>query len=108
MLASTKGFDAAETLSYFIRHGRYTAGTATRYRSSLLTGDAGTLWTCDYEKIFSPDLKSGNDIFAMRGIDREEGCIVIMRSDQYVAHVLPLGGYAQLAAFLDSFMMQPR
>src|SRR5205085_11380618 len=29
----------------------------------------------DYEKMFSPDLKSGHDIFAMRGIDRERGCM---------------------------------
>src|SRR6185295_2337677 len=27
MLASSKGFDAAETQRYFVRHGRYTAGT---------------------------------------------------------------------------------
>ncbi len=40
MLASSKGFDAAETQNYFVRHGRYTAGTAARYRPSLLTGEA--------------------------------------------------------------------
>ena len=32
MLASSKGFDPAETQRYFVRHGRYTAGTAARYR----------------------------------------------------------------------------
>ena len=40
MLASSKGFDAAETQSYFVRHGRYTAGTAAHYRPSILTGEA--------------------------------------------------------------------
>ena len=40
MLASSKGFDAAETQKYFVRYGRYTAGTATRYRPALLTGEA--------------------------------------------------------------------
>ncbi len=40
LLASSKGFDAAETQSYFVRHGRYTAGTAARYRPSMLTGEA--------------------------------------------------------------------
>ena len=40
LLASSKGFDAAETQRYFVRHGRYTAGTAARYRPSLLTGEA--------------------------------------------------------------------
>ena len=33
-------FDPAETQDYFVRHGRYTAGTATRYRPSLITGGA--------------------------------------------------------------------
>ena len=32
-------FDPAETQNYFVQHGRYTAGTATRYRPSLLTGE---------------------------------------------------------------------
>jgi phenol 2-monooxygenase len=219
MLASTKGFDAAETQRYFVRHGRYTAGTAARYRPSLLTGEAtwqtlaagftigmrfhsapvirvadakpvhlghvikadgrwrifafagaediagqnsgiralcdflsqagqspvrkytpagedidavidvravfqqshaevaietmpslllppkGRYGLRDYEKIFCPDLTSGHDIFTMRGIDRERGCMVIVRPDQYVAHVLPLDGYAPLAAFFDGFMI---
>jgi phenol 2-monooxygenase len=217
--AEGKGFDPAETQRYFVQHGRYTAGTATRYRPSLLTGEdthqhlakgltigtrfhsapvirvadakpvhlghvvkadgrwrifafaragdggadnsgiralcefltegrespvrkytpagadidsvidlravfqqahrdlaiekmpalllppKGRLGLRDYEKIFSADLKSGQDIFAMRGIDRERGCMVIVRPDQFVAHVLPLDGYAQLAAFFDGFMV---
>ena len=40
LMASSKGFDAAETQRYFVQHGRYTAGTATRYRPALLTGEA--------------------------------------------------------------------
>ena len=218
MLSSSKGFDPAETQRYFVRHGRYTAGTAARYRPSLLTGEAtwqhlaagltigmrfhsapvirvadakpvhlghavkadgrfrifafagtgdpaaqnsairalcdflghapgspvmkytaagedidavidvravfqqshhdiaieampplllprkGRYGLHDYEKMFCADRKSGNDIFAMRGIDRERGCMVIVRPDQYVAHVLPLDGTAQLAAYFDGFM----
>jgi phenol 2-monooxygenase len=217
-LASSKGFDAAETQRYFVKHGRYTAGTAAHYRPSLLTGEAtwqhlaagltigmrfhsapvirladakpvqlghavkadgrwrifafagagdpaapnsgirrlsdfladarespvrkytpsgedidavidvravfqqghrdiaveampsfllprkGRYGLGDYEKMFCADLRSGHDIFAMRGIDRERGCMVIVRPDQYVAHVLPLDGYAQLAAYFDGFM----
>jgi phenol 2-monooxygenase len=212
-----KGFDPAETQRYFVRHGRYTAGTATHYGPSIITGEAtwqhlakgltigtrfhsapvirvsdakpvhlghtvkadgrwrifafagagdaaahsspmqrlcdflaearesplrrytpagedidavidlravfqqghhdlaieaapslllpakGRYGLRDYEKIFCADLKSG-DIFAMRGIDREQGCMVIVRPDQFVAHVLPLDGHAQLAAFFDGFM----
>jgi len=221
LLASSKGFDPAETQSYFVRHGRYTAGTAAHYSPSILTGEAtyqhlaagftigmrfhsapvirladarpvhlghvvkadgrwrifafagaedpaapnsgiralcdflaeaqdspvrtytptgedidsvfdvravfqqshqelsvetlpsfhlprkGRYGLCDYEKMFCPDLKSGNDIFSMRGIDRESGCMVVARPDQYVAHVLPLNGHEQLAAFFDGFMTRP-
>jgi phenol 2-monooxygenase len=60
----------------------------------------------DYEKMFCPDLKSGNDIFDMRGINRERGCMVVVRPDQYVAHVLPLDAHAELAAFFDGFMLR--
>lgn len=220
LLASSKGFDASETQRYFVRHGRYTAGTAAHYRPSILTGEAtyqhlaaglaigmrfhsapvirvadakpvhlghavkadgrwrifafagaqdpaasnsgiralcdfladasespvrtytptgedidavfdvravfqqghhelaieampsfllprkGRYGLCDYEKMFCADLKSGNDIFTMRGIDRKQGCMVVVRPDQYVAHVLPLDGYKELAAFFDGFMTQ--
>jgi len=51
------------------------------------------------------DLKSGQDIFTLRGIDRTAGCLVIVRPDQYVAQVLPLDDYRQLASFFDGFMM---
>jgi phenol 2-monooxygenase len=218
LLASSKGFDAAETQRYFVRHGRYTAGTAAQYHPSIITGEPthqhlaaglaigmrfhsapvirladakpvhlghvvkadgrwrifafagakdpaapnsgiralcdflagapdspvrkytatsedidsvidvravfqqahrelaveampsfllprkGRYGLCDYEKMFCPDLDSGNDIFTLRGIDREAGCMVVVRPDQYVAQVLPLDGYQQLAAFFDGFM----
>jgi phenol 2-monooxygenase len=50
----------------------------------------GRLGLVDYEKIFCPDLKSGPDIFDARGLDRKQGCLVIVRPDQHVANVLPL------------------
>jgi phenol 2-monooxygenase (NADPH) len=214
-----KGFDPAETQRYFVQHGRYTAGTATHYRPSIITAEpshqnlaggfligkrfhsapvirladakpfqlghvakADGRWRIfafagagdpaasnsairalcdflgegrqspvrrytaagadidsvidvravfqqahrdlaiaampafllprkgryglhDYEKMFCPDFQSGHDIFAMRGINRDAGCMVVVRPDQYVAHVLPLDGYAQLAAFFDGFML---
>ena len=58
----------------------------------------------DYEKMFCPDLKGNTDIFDMRGIDRDRGCMVVVRPDQYVAHILPLDAYTELAAFFDGFM----
>ena len=58
----------------------------------------------DYEKIFCADVKSGADIFAMRRIDREVGCMIIVRPDQYVAHVLPLSA----APDNESVLSQPQ
>jgi phenol 2-monooxygenase len=216
MLASSKGFDAAQTQDYFVRHGRYTAGTAARYQPSIITGDAshqhlamgltigmrfhsapviraadarpmqlghavkadgrwrifafagaedcGIAALCsflaeaagspvvaytpegkdidsvidlravfqqdhrdlaietmpplllppkgryglrDYEKIFCAGPQGGQDIFTMRGIDRKLGCMVVVRPDQYVAHVLPLDSFAALADFFGGFMMRP-
>jgi len=74
---------------------------------SFLLPRKGRYGLCDYEKMFCPDLASGNDIFTMRGIDRAGGCMVVVRPDQYVAHVLPLDGVEQLAAFFDGFMTRP-
>jgi phenol 2-monooxygenase len=220
--AKAGGADAAKTQDYFVRHGRYTAGTATHYRASVLTGttlhqhlaeglvigkrfhsapvirlgDAkpvhlghasqadgrfriyafapagnpaapgsairalcnflaesrqspirkytpdgadidgvidlravfqqdhrelaiaempplllprkGRYGLLDYEKMFCPDLKSGHDVFTMRGIDRKAGCMVVVRPDQYVAQVLPLNDFGALAAYFDGFMLQVR
>jgi phenol 2-monooxygenase (NADPH) len=59
----------------------------------------------DYEKMFCADPTAGRDIFDMRGIDRDRGCMVVVRPDQHVAHVLPLDGHAELAAFFAAFMV---
>src|SRR5207247_10522897 len=71
---------------------------------SFLLPRKGRYGLCDYEKMFCADVKGGNDIFTMRGIARDAGCMVIVRPDQYVAHVLPLDGYGALATFFDGFM----
>jgi hypothetical protein len=73
---------------------------------SLLLPRKGRYGLRDYEKMFCPDLKSGNDIFEMRGIDRKRGGMVVVRPDQHVAHVLPLDAYAELAAFFSDFMLR--
>jgi phenol 2-monooxygenase len=59
----------------------------------------------DAEKVFCAPLKSGADIFDARGIDRAAGALVIVRPDQYVAHVLPLDDHAALAAFFEGFLL---
>jgi len=58
----------------------------------------------DYEKIFSSGVKSGVDIFELRGIDRAQGALVVVRPDQYIAHVLPLDAHQALADFFAGFM----
>jgi phenol 2-monooxygenase len=65
----------------------------------------GKLGLVDYEKMFCADPKPGRDIFDLRGIDRKKGCIVIVRPDQYVAHVLPIDAHDELAKFFDGFML---
>ena len=72
---------------------------------ALLLPGKGRYGLRDYEKVFCADLKGGNDVFAMRGIDRAAGCIVVVRPDQYVAQVLPLDAYGELASFFDGFML---
>jgi phenol 2-monooxygenase len=74
---------------------------------ALLLPAKGRYGLRDYEKMFCADPGDGRDIFTMRGIDRMAGCMVVVRPDQYVAQVLPLGGHPQLAAFFDGFMLQP-
>ncbi len=72
---------------------------------ALLLPRKGRYGLRDYEKMFCADIKGGNDIFEMRGIDRKTGCMVVVRPDQYVAQVLPLDGYQQLASYFDRFML---
>lgn len=72
----------------------------------LLLPRKGRFGLCDYEKMFCPDLKSGHDVFAMRGIDRTAGCMVVVRPDQYVATVVPLDDFAGLASYFDAFMLR--
>ncbi|MBY6005083.1 FAD-binding monooxygenase [Salipiger bermudensis] len=59
----------------------------------------------DHEKVFCTDHKDLGDIFDMRGIDRDAGCMIVVRPDQYIAQVLPLDGYDALAAFFDGILL---
>jgi phenol 2-monooxygenase len=72
---------------------------------SLLVPKKGKYGLADYEKIFCADHKSGNDIFDMRAIDRKNGCLVIVRPDQYIGHVLPLEATEELCAYFDGFLL---
>ena len=72
---------------------------------SLLKPKTGKLGLQDHEKVFCVDHKGAGDIFEMRGIDRSRGCMVVVRPDQYVAHVLPLDGVGELAAFFAGVLL---
>ena len=72
---------------------------------SALRPHKGVYGLCDYVKVFCADLKSGENVFVMRGIDREQGCVVVVRPDQYVAQVLPLGAHDELADFFAGILL---
>ena len=72
---------------------------------AILRPARGRLGLRDYEKVFATDARPGGDIFDERGIDRTAGALVIVRPDQYVAHVLPLDGFTDLNAFLAGFLI---
>jgi phenol 2-monooxygenase len=71
---------------------------------TLLRPHVGRYGLCDYEKVFCADLKLGEDIFDMRGIDRTAGCMVIVRPDQYVGHVLPLHARDKLTDYFAGIL----
>ena len=56
----------------------------------------GPFQLIDYEKVYGVD--PATDIFDNSGLDRS-GALVVVRPDQYVAHVLPLSATGELAAF---------
>jgi phenol 2-monooxygenase len=68
----------------------------------------GPLGLVDYEKVYSagpaPD-GTTQDIFEMRGIDRD-GALIVVRPDHYVSNLLPLRGFQELAAFFDSILLR--
>jgi phenol 2-monooxygenase len=60
----------------------------------------GRFGLIDYEKAFWSE-----EIFALRGIDRDAGCMVVVRPDQYVSAVLPLDGDDALAGFVAGVLL---
>ena len=63
---------------------------------ALFLPRTGPFELIDYELVYATD--PTDDIFTARGIDRS-GCVVVVRPDQYVAHVLPLTATEELGAF---------
>lgn len=57
----------------------------------------------DYEKVFHA--KEGSDIFAQRNINRDSGCMIIVRPDQHIGNILPLTAKSELSEFFAEFMI---
>jgi phenol 2-monooxygenase len=64
----------------------------------------GRFGLIDYEKMFCPD-PDADDVFDLRGVNRDAGCMVVVRPDQYVALVLPLDQHEELGEFFARFMV---
>ncbi|MGD7789327.1 FAD-binding monooxygenase [Propionibacteriaceae bacterium Y1700] len=62
----------------------------------------GPFGLIDYEKVYAVD--PDHDIFAARGIDRA-GCVVVVRPDQYVAHILRLTATTELTEFFGRSLL---
>ncbi|MGZ4216888.1 MAG: FAD-binding monooxygenase [Solirubrobacteraceae bacterium] len=72
---------------------------------SVLLPRKGKFGLIDYEKMFCPDSEA-DDIFELREVNRETGCVVIVRPDQYVSHVLPLGEHEALGRFFAGILIE--
>lgn len=66
----------------------------------LLFPRKGRFGLTDYEKVFTADSTGAAGIFEQRGIS-DQGAIVIVRPDQYVANVLPMDGFTELGEFFE-------
>ncbi len=62
---------------------------------------SGPFQLTDYEKVYATFPE--DDIFELRGVSRE-GAVVVVRPDQYVAHILPLSAPDELSEFLAGFL----
>ena len=74
----------------------------------MLLPRKGRFGLVDYEKAYTPVLKDGPDVFDLRGVDRAQGALVVVRPDQYVANVLPLAAHGELARFFERILLPRR
>ena len=63
----------------------------------------GRFQLVDYEKVFSAAAGEA-DIFDARGVSRD-GCMIVVRPDHYVAHVLPLDAHGALSEFFAGILV---
>ena len=68
--------------------------------------DEMTGW--DYDKVFVDDVsyhEGFGDAYANYGVDKEKGCLVIVRPDQYVAWMGELEGLEQVERYFDGALL---
>ncbi|MEP1933922.1 MAG: FAD-dependent monooxygenase, partial [Roseibium sp.] len=70
----------------------------------LLRPTKGPYGLIDYEKVFCPDCKNGNDIFDQRGLDRRQGVLIVVRPDQYIAKVQQMIDHEELGLFFGGLI----
>jgi len=70
----------------------------------LLLPNKGRFGLVDYEKVFCAG--GSADIFELRGVDRTQGALVVVRPDQYVSNVLPLTAHEELARFFGRIFVE--
>jgi phenol 2-monooxygenase len=73
---------------------------------SVLQPRKGRFGLIDYEKAFCADPAA--DVFDGRGIDRDAGCVVVVRPDQHVAAVLPLDDAQALTDLFAGILVDAR
>jgi phenol 2-monooxygenase len=71
---------------------------------AVLLPRKGRFGLIDYEKMFCPDPRA-DDVFDLRGVNRDTGCMVVVRPDQYVSYVLPLHAHEALAEFFAGVLI---
>jgi 2-polyprenyl-6-methoxyphenol hydroxylase-like FAD-dependent oxidoreductase len=71
----------------------------------LLFPKKGRYGLRDYEKAFCVLGDERQNIYAIRSVNRDTGCLIVVRPDQYVAQVLPLDDAEALVQFFASFML---
>jgi 2-polyprenyl-6-methoxyphenol hydroxylase-like FAD-dependent oxidoreductase len=72
----------------------------------LLFPKKGRYGLRDYEKAFCALEDAKQNIYAMRHVNRESGCLIVVRPDQYIAQILPLSDTGALTKFFANFMLK--
>jgi len=94
--------DAVLDVHAVIRAGHHDVDLAALPK--LLLPRTGPLGIQDWEKVWAVDPHA--DVFAERGVS-PDGAMVVVRPDQYVAHVLPLSAHRELTSlFLGNLRPQ--